>query len=150
MHILPVTALQGSSTTSLINSIYKNVQRLKIWKDKIQIIKSSCKNTLFQAVIIFILSCDFCLLSWPGGANGMLDMRQEFQGTGKFSLWIIDSSCDFDTVLKSQLLCYTIVTRHEYYMLSRTELIFNPQCRAPFSSPETTWHISSEWSQIDI
>lgn len=53
--------------------------------------------------------------------------------------------CDFDTVLKSQLLCYTIVTRHEY---CRTELILNPQCRAPFSSPETMWHISSEWSQI--
>lgn len=46
MHIFPVTALQGWLTILLINSmneiIYKNVQSLKIWKDKIQIIKSSC------------------------------------------------------------------------------------------------------------
>lgn len=55
---------------------------------------------------------------------------------------------DFDTVLQSQLLCYTIVARHEYRRLCRTEPTFNPQCRAPFSLPETMWHISSEWSQI--
>lgn len=48
MHIFPVTALQGWSTTSLINSIDKNVQRLKIWKNKIQITKSSCKNFVFK------------------------------------------------------------------------------------------------------
>lgn len=46
MHIPPVTALQGWSTTPLINTIYKNVQRLKLWKDKIQIIKNSCKKYL--------------------------------------------------------------------------------------------------------
>lgn len=48
MHIPPVTALQGWSTTSLINTIYKNVQRLKLWKDKIQIMNSCKKYLVFK------------------------------------------------------------------------------------------------------
>lgn len=94
MHILPVTALQGWSTTSFINSIYENVQKFKIWKDKIQIIKSSCKNTLCLNAHNFhpfmrLLPCKNLEVDQLGG-NGMLDMRQEFQAIGKSSFWIID------------------------------------------------------------